>query len=263
MKIKNQKKTLLTGFGLFANLDFNISGAIVENYALQNQIFSKNEFKDLDLKKGILIQSDNGKRIYDCEVVIQKEIFLVRCLLLDVVWEQSGIEVIRQMELFQPDLVLMLGRGNSDVDVIFEMGALNKKNSHPGYSCEGVILEQPQCTTGEIIKDGPPKLMMNWNAKDLAHLIKSNLQEMGLQCFVAETARSENTYICNNISYMALAANQKGNFTLSESNKELKVKINSDPKIGFLHLPTSLKLEKEKIFGWIKNINTIIYECLK
>ena len=245
------RKIILTGFGLFDRSFYNVSGALAESFANQEQ-------SDC-LKLGKLSADDHGFRKYFSTCKIKNEFYDVTTLLLDVVWSSSAEILVKTMEDVQPDLVLMMGRSSSDKDIILEGGALNKTNAHPGYKYDGTPSVDNVAPQDWILEHFPDELQMTWNHREISDQISSSLHKQGFNCIAASGARLENTYICNNISYAALASTLGKPMSFVSGHKKWTPTIKSNPKIGFLHLPKTIELTSDNINFWIGIIEDVIY----
>ena len=140
-----------------------------------------------------------------------------------------------------------------------EAGAFKFADFKPGYNSDGtpdtintpfsrVILPNPKA---------PLELAMNWDRRKLAGLITPLLNKMGVQLMIPDEARSGNWYICNDMSYLALAAAKNLRLRLAENKIVLKPSVHSNPKIGFFHFPNVRSLEPRLVHNYAHVILTL------
>lgn len=248
-------RVILTGFGLFSGVSFNISGAVAENFAQESFLLPSQSShskastnSSAQLKNGRLNEEDQGVRIYNRSLEIDGQAYSICVMILDVLWDFGGALVASEMHRFQPDMVMMMGRGIRDV--IFEGGALNSATPYYGYNFSGDPNRHNTPTEREILPLEADELSMTWNNKELKNQVEDLVQSMGYPLSAPSKARFSNDYICNNISYIALSAAQSKPLTLAGGKLKLHPKVDSNPKIGFLHLPANAKINHEEMRGW-------------
>lgn len=264
-------RVLLTGFGLFVGIDFNPSGAVIDNLSNEKfwpakQSLEERPHRDapVPLARGRIDaavwanvrQRDikiNGRDVHFCFVIV------------DVLWDFAGAVVIHEMEQFQPNLVIMTGLG--DATAILESGAQNQAAALSGFAPNGNANNVDTPSLPEILSGGPSRLSMTWNNRKLADRVRPMIEKLGFRLQAPHEARRSNDYICNNLSYLALAA--AGGFgkthELSLAGGELKLtpKVLSNPQIGFMHYPLGIEFDDSSLASWAQVLMTLVDEALK
>lgn len=246
------KNILVSGFGLFSGVEYNVSGALAEcfsDYCVMDG--------EQHLKKGILEEQENGVRVIDRKIQLNGTHYNLRVLILDVLWDFAGAVISHEMQKLNPEAVLMMGRGNNS-KFIFEAGALNCSNKHPGFQTNG----QPSQVNTPIKKQSfleqPAVLNMTWDNETVAKVFKRHSISQAYEISTPVTAREENTYICNNLSYVALLTAMNKSFKLANNKLAFTPSLTVKPKVGFLHLPNNLGLKTQNLSDWMKALNSIL-----
>lgn len=255
------RRVLLTGFGLFKGLAVNSSGAIVTNISLHWPArVPVNEKVTLDpglpLHNGIFPRGQGAQRFHR-QLTIGNELIELRVLVLDVLWDIAGAIIVHEMEQFQPAAVVMLGGGGGP---ILENGALNIAKDMQGFEADGSGSEINFPAAPFILSSHEVghELPMTWDNQALRQKLDPYLRAENLSLEAAPAARPGNTYLCNHVSYAALAAAQGHPLDLADNKIRLTPKIHSPPKIGFFHLPWDLPLEKQTIEKWGSLVTSLI-----
>ncbi len=258
-----KRRILLTGFGLFSGVTFNISGVVASSMA--DPAFWPAEVelsevagpaKGATPAKGILEEGDSGARVWQRTIEIDGETYEVGFLLVDVLWDLGAAITLHEAATFKPHLIVMTGRGGPKG--VFEAGALNVAVHAPGFRANGDRDPANKPTTGLVLPADAPgvtrEIAMRWDGAALLKIAKPIVTSLdrGYEIIAAKAARPRNTYICNNISCCVLHA-------LSGQTLELaggKIKI-PDPKLGktrggFFHYPASTKNDAKEIFTWCR-----------
>ncbi len=268
------KRVIVTGFGLFSGVDFNISGLVVSSMA--DAKFWPTDDRNLGsiqnpvVSSGVLKDTDHGVQIVNRSMVINGESYEVCFLTLDVLWDLAASIIIYQSELFKPELVMMSGRG-STVDVMhLENGAVNRAMKLSGYDSSGTPDSDNSPEDDKIIEDIPlyELEMMTWDNVRLQSKIQPIAKKIDIDVIAEKYARSGNTYICNNVSYAVLNALQGKRFTLAgkliginKTEDTLASVIYSgsnNVKIGFFHYPPYAGSSVNEVRTWAEVIAGMI-----
>lgn len=261
--VNNGRRVILTGFGLWSNASINYSGFVLDNltslefwpatnHAPASQFPPNYRFKTGVLKKSEDVriinrpfQLDSGQNISACIIIT------------DVLWDFAGAIIANEMTRFQPDAVIMTGVSS---EAYLEAGALKIAEFVSGYYPDGTpdlnnipdnrwILQNPS---------SPLTLPMTWDNRKLSRLIRPLLAKMGVRLSVPEAARSNNYYICNNTSYLALAAAKNLPLYLAGDRIAIKPEVHSNPKVGFFHFPNVSSTDAKMLQSYAQVLMTIV-----
>lgn len=153
-------RVLLSGFGRFLYVKDNVTGRIVSRLAgfdypvtdppASGQIDPPEPQTRAGVKLGVRVS--DAREVDLCSVV------------LPVFWDLAAAILAREIEAFQPDLVVMNGVADSRQSMWIELGSMNRAKSLP----DGSDLLTPWALDGgddiPIIASGPPSagLLMSW-----------------------------------------------------------------------------------------------------
>ena len=248
------RNIILTGFGLFAGVDYNVSGALAESLGYKSV---HSDTQSVTFKNGTLKETDCGVRVIDRKITLNDLDYNLRVLLLDVLWDFSGAVLSYEMQKLNPLAVLMMGRGN-DSKVIFEAGALNIATDSAGYCSNGEISKINIPTDTLMFSKKPLELDMSWNNKKAADAFTSKMKNKGFEVYTPKVARDENTYVCNNISYMALLTAFNIPFTAANKKISLTPNLKIKPQVGFLHIPKNISFDSDNLEPWVCGIERVL-----
>jgi pyrrolidone-carboxylate peptidase len=241
-------RILLTGFGLFVGVNYNISGAVVSSMASLNFWPAIVDLDNLPTplkpvaENGVLRASDLGVKIINRSVILNNQNFEICFVTADVKWDLTAAIFIDQATKFKPELILMTGRGADNVSM--ESAAINNAGQFPGYDEEGIPLNenQPVRKNESILSDYPfnASLPLTWLPREASNEIDSQISELGYKVELPEQARKENNYICNNVSFVLAHAGQNKVTSLAGGAIVLpSPKFLFPPKVGFFHFPST------------------------
>ena len=258
---KAKRRILITGFGLFSGVEFNISGVVASSMADPKFWPDKVKLSELEgpakgatPATGILEEGHNGARAWQRTIQIDGKTYEVGFLLVDVLWDLGAAITLHEAATFKPHLIVMTGRGGPKG--VFEAGALNVAVRAPGFRANGDVDPANRPIDGLVLpaETVEREIAMRWDGPALLKIAKPIVASLdrGYEIIAAKAARPRNTYICNNISCCVLHA-------LSGQNLELAggaIKI-ADPKLGetkggFFHYPASTKNDAKEIFTWCR-----------
>jgi len=136
-------------------------------------------------------------------------------LVLPVFWDLAAILVLREAEIFQPDLVLMNGIAGSRQPLWLELGSVNEAVALP----DGSDLLQPIEAGAPLLDEAPATerargLLLSWQEVRAAG--EARITALGTEPDDAGTPfgdvvqgvlfagypRASNTYLCNNTTYV-------------------------------------------------------------
>ncbi len=240
------KRVLVTGFGLFTGVDYNISGVVVGSYADGSGAVAS----------GILAEENKGAVAKTRSLTINGKSLEVCFLTLDVQWDLAAAIIINETESFQPAFVLMTGRGSDTAN--FEAGALNKAMTLSGFESDGDAHTDNTPQYDYILMNRPAKSWMAWNPAQLKAGTQDLIQSIGHQVTFASAPRSDNTYICNNVSYVVLEAIKGAHISLAGGYLRMNPVITGSPKAGFFHFPAAANNSPEDVAVWVKVLAKIM-----
>jgi pyrrolidone-carboxylate peptidase len=257
--VNNGPRVILTGFGLFAGFAYNISGVVIENLASEEFWPTDAEHAAVPasragFKNGVLSAADHGARVFNRSFRMGEQEVSACLILTDVLWDFAGAVIVREIERFQPQVVIMSGAGDGSL----EAGAVNDALSAPGFTSDGKenSFNTPQAR--RILPDEPldSSIAMTWDAEKLGSMVSPLVSELGFSLSIPRQARPSNDYICNNVSYLVLQAAQGHQLTLAGGKLILRPKINSNPKIGFFHYPAQASVAQAP--AWAQVVLTLV-----
>ncbi len=257
------RRVLLTGFGLFQGTKLNFTAAVAANIAdpaLWPSSVGENELVKLlpkNFRDGKFL-TNRGAESFQRSLNLGGERINLCVLVLDVLWESAGAIVAFEMNRFQPDAVLLLGAGGG---AYLEGGALNVADKFPGYYANGEVNRKNVPVQGYNL-DLPAKfreLPMTWENKKIRASVAPLLAEAGLDLLAMPRARASNTYLCNHVSYVALAAAKNLPISLAGGRIELRPEIRSNPRVGLFHLPSNLELTQDNLERWGSLVLSVLH----
>jgi hypothetical protein len=257
---------MVTGYGLFSGVPYNISGSVVRSMAdpafWPDQIVlgALSPASSAAPVTGIVTASDDGGVAFNRTLVIDGERYEACFLVLDVIWDLAGAVLIHEESRFKPQLILMTGRGGGIAS--FEAGAINRASPYPGYDADGRPLGSINVPQSEwLLPDSPvdSALPMAWNTLELAAAAEPEAESLGYSAVGQKAARPENNYLCNDISFVALHASQNKSTSLAGDKIVLDSPgLAAEPVVGFMHFPAAdvahpdLAAYGQGIFAWGK-----------
>lgn len=264
-----ERRVLISGFGLFSGVDYNISGVVVESMA--NEAFWPKGVR-LDeamktpakskVKSGLLTEKDGGAKVWQRTLVIDGETYEVGFLLLDVLWDLGAAITLYEAKTFKPHLIVMTGRGGQKA--IFEKGALNQAAGYPGFRSDGAQDPKNTPVTPNVLDpklDGiEAAIGMTWDNTKLADAARPVVDSMkkGYAVMAADAARPRNTYICNNISCAVLHGIKRDAISLAGGKIKITGVDLSDTTAGFFHYPAASTNEPAEVLTWARMLATVV-----
>jgi hypothetical protein len=260
------KRVIVTGYGLFSGVPYNISGTVVRSMADPAFWPERVDLETPSLavlaspRSGLVSPSDTGAAAFNRSLFIDGERYEACFLVLDVIWDLAGAILIHEETRFKPAVVVMTGRGGDLAS--FEAGALNRASSFPGYDADGRPLGAVNVPESPwVVADEPvdAELAMTWNSRALAAAAEAGTRLLGYSAAGQKAARPENNYLCNDISFAALHASRNRPTSLAGGRILLgSPELPAAPAVGFLHFPAAdlahpdLAAYGQGIFAWGK-----------
>lgn len=272
-----QNRVILTGFGLFAGVDYNISGLVVssimESSFTPQSLSLSSAFRPGSAPANRRPRSGVGVHAATRVLNIDGTEVGVCGLILDVKWDLAGAIVVREMRAVQPQIVVMSGRGTDKV--IFEGGAVNSAVSSSGFDSNGTALSGGRSSNvpqSDWVLDNLEEdtLRMTWQRNAFSSRVNSIARGLGYDTQYPRSARSENNYICNNISLIAAAAAEGYPTSLAGGEVYQEGLYSGNTAVGFLHFPivdteiseSRLSGERNKIAEWARLMLTVAFSQL-
>ena len=269
------KRVIVTGFGLFSGVNYNISGTVAGS--LLNGYFP-GAF-DAALPAGtaspdssVLATADYGGRAQVKQVTIEGNTYEVCTLLLEVTWDLAASIIVHEASQFKPELIVMSGADGSNNYVgTFEARTRNEASIGAGsYDSRGQSRGDIAPISGSVLADyAGTTVDMTWNRDALAAATSSLVSEIDLvdgsdTRYSLDTDLSDpGSYICNNVSYVVLSAIAGRTIRLagrriSNSTLGYAPGVLANVKAGFFHYPwdatTGASPDSKRIYGWSKVI---------
>ena len=270
-------RVLVTGFGLFSDVEYNISGTVISSFADPNFIGSNIDYNgpmvpSADASRGRLDFSDLGGRAENRTIRISGQEYDLCLLTLDVLWDLAAAIVMDEAHAFRPDLIIMTGRGRKTQQAVWEGYARNQARAVSGYLSSGASAEGSNLPVDSGIPVLPSMatgldLRMSWDNTLLKTSTEKNISDINpeFSALAPEAWSPGNDYICNNISFVALAARQHKQISLAGGTLSFSPErsdLAPATKIGFLHLPSASENNPAQVMGWIKVLATAIHGTL-
>ena len=252
------KRVLLTGFGRFLSIRDNATGRIVS--ALSGLPYPATEppaAGEIDPPASQLAVG-----IKNAEWPLSGPVEIC-AMILPVVWDVAPLLLLRELEAFEPDLVLMNGVAGNRQDLWIELGGVN--DASPLEDGSGILTPYDQRNAeGHVpILDDAPRThpnLMSWTsvqaAARAARLTETDLDdEFGdvlTGVSLAGFPRGSNTYLCNNITFVTSYMMDTAHVTeqLLVASAPVAGRANSVPVVlsrdhsrvprAFLHWPSEL-----------------------
>lgn len=257
-------RVIVTGYGLFSGVDYNVSGTVARSMA--EPAFWPDRAPGAAPIAGKLESSQHGGAAFNRSVTIDGRRYEVCFLLLDVIWDLAAGILVHEESRFKPRLVVMTGRGGGDVSV--EAGAFNRASAYPGYDADGRPMGRENTPESEwLLPDYAVdhELPMTWDNQALARAIGPMAEALGYSVSAPRAARGGNNYLCNDISFVALHAAKNRPTRLAADRVFLPpAGLENEPVTGFLHFPTvdyshaDLSRYGDGIFEWANVVARVI-----
>lgn len=227
-------RVLVSGFGRFMDVTNNASGLIVAKLG------------GIDYPSGGL-KPTVGTRTIALDGVGQVDLCAV---VLPVVWDVAPLLLLKELDAFAPDLVIMNGVGDDTQPLWIELGAINEADDIPDAT--DTLVPNTQYTA--IVKGAALKRanLMTWSViKNTAKaaIAADDRFAHTLTGVVEQPPRNDNSYLCNNLQYavgylmdqpagtnVALLDASNGN---GHVNASLAKRYNTVPRV-FFHWPVKL-----------------------
>ena len=263
------RRVMVTGFGLFAGVPYNISGVVVSSLA--DPVFTPRSLDPAkalvthgDAALGKLTDADQGGRVANRSIEILGKPYQVCVLTLDTQWDLAASIILYEADRFKPDMILMSGRGGPGADI--EGGAFNYAAPEPGFNPDGsmaaevkpVVSIEEGTAVSPIIPGAPAKLMMTWDGARLYQTVAPMVRALGYEPSQHRDASEGNTYICNNVSYAVLAAALGVPVVLSGGRIRMTPQLTPGIPIGFFHFPQNVPRQAASVAAWINILAAMI-----
>ncbi len=163
----------------------------------------------------------------------------------------------------------MMGRSGPH-SVVYESGAINRAMSMSGYSSNGSMDPYNIPVEPWVLDEYPLdyELPMSWDNQRLAKINDLSIQSLGYRVQAPFQARSENDYICNNLSYVLIHGTRNPTTKLVAGQIVVETEGLNHTQVGFLHLPAvdlkhpQLDDYRQGIFEWAKIVMQTVKHTL-
>jgi pyrrolidone-carboxylate peptidase len=265
------KHVIVSGFGPFQNKPFNISGVVSGTMAqanlwsgnLQSGAFVGNS--GAQVSPGLITAADHGGRAVVRPVTVDGRGYLVCFLVLDVKWDLAAAILVHESRRFNPQMIMMMGQGGQGAT--FEGGAINQATQSNGFDSDGGGMASaniPNVPGAPILTNHPnangqPHVQrMTWDNSKLRDATKSQVSSMGYTLTAEAGPRFSNDYICNNVSYVVLAALAGEPISLAGGDLALAPVPAVDTVAGFFHIPYAATNQRREVIAWADVVATAV-----
>jgi len=256
-----RRRVMITGFGRFMSIDDNASGRIISKL-VPGSVYPQTESPP----PGAVDPPGPQLNVVQATVRLpQSGLVDVCAMILPVSWDLASILIAKEMDAFQPSLVMMNGVADPRQPLWIELGATNRAEALEDGSNQLRPVLGPNASFAKIVDVGEearPNLL-SWSAVAAAASARvaahANDVEAGTRfgdvlegAKLAGFPRSSNTYLCNNVTYVTsyLMAHPRTSVSLLRASQQLRNRINevtvqmkSDfsktPRV-FVHWPSEL-----------------------
>lgn len=258
---KSRRRVIVTGYGRFMHNTTNATGQIVSRL-VPAAVYPETS----PPTPGQVDEPGPQTSVGQATLTLPRSGDIDVCaLILPVYWDLAAILVLKEIEAFQPDLVLMNGIAGSAQPLWLELGSVNRAMNAPDGSDllsppEGSALI-PQAAKGETLRG----LRMSWDAvkagaieaieaeQDRTDDEGTRLGDLLTGALFAGFPRAGNTYLCNNIAYTVGYVMDHPGKTLKllqasnpspKTPKSVSVRLKSDHRKTareFMHWPSALR----------------------
>ncbi len=244
-------RVMLTGFGPFGGVPVNTSGLVAMNFSR----FMNRRNPRLIIPK--INESDANAIVHQDIVKINNARIAVCAVETSVIWDLAGSIYLHEASLFKPDLIIMSGVDSRSPFIgTWEQYSSNIAIGKSGYEGDGrassvTPVQSNADSTIEIFPGGPENIFMTWDAADLAAKTNLIVREK-LENFELWSSPTENTgdYLCNNVSYVVLAAIAGFTLPLAGGNMIVHSGGLRATKVGFFHYPSSSPHDEYSVKVW-------------
>ncbi len=254
-------RVLVTGFGRFMGTTNNATGRIVSTLVPAAK-YPETELPPQGAVDPPEPQLSVGQATLTWPLSGEVE---VCAMILPVYWDMAAILIAKELDAFQPSVVMMNGIAGARQEIWLELGATNKADELDDGSDQLKPYAPDKDTYAKIVdggEDARPNLM-TWNAVQAAAaevVAKSADAKDGDVRFgdvlpgvkLAGFPRNSNTYLCNNVTYVTgWLMSHAGKTTkllraappMPGKINDVKVKVANDfaktPRV-FVHWPSDL-----------------------
>lgn len=260
LKTTGRPHVLVTGFGRFMNITDNATGRIVSRLAGFDYPLTDPPAAGAIDPPGPQTRSGSMVR---ARLPKTGEVDICG-MILPVFWDLAAIVIAKEVEQFQPDLVIMNGVAGARQDLYVELGSVNRAmRSADGsdilvpYAPEGrepTIIQSAGALRGLLMSWDPVRSAAEAAIESFKDEVDDSLRfgDVLTGAKLAGFPRGGNTYLCNNVTYVTnyLMDNPGKSVTLLKAldragpeDDYVRVKVTHDhrktPRV-FMHWPSDL-----------------------
>lgn len=180
---RSRPRVLVSGFGRFPAHDVNATATLV--CALAG--VEPPRVPAVALEAGLV--DDPSRHVVVADFVMdlpRAGAVDARAIVLPVFWDVAAVVLLREIDAFQPDVVMMNGIGRDEQPIVLEQGALNRAAAREDGSL------RVRSSGDEIVIGGPAVRVLGCAAREVALAAGMELGE----------ARADNAYLCNQLAYL-------------------------------------------------------------
>ncbi len=258
-----KKRILIQGFGPFSVGKPNISGVVA---ATLGNPKTWRDSESIANPLGTPGETENGQPDDLAARALQRTLtyngisYEICSVITEILWDFTPAVVLYEASQFQPDLIIMSGRGTLNNVLRFEVGAINRAVSLSGYDENGNMFpvdEKPERALILPEKNGVNgTIQMSWHPQQIVEHIGPALKFLAdsfgktQQTNVQKNADPNNTYICNNVSFIVLNALKNIPLELAGGLLAIQPQIAKPVSAGFLHYPVNAPVDSKNAYAW-------------
>lgn len=258
----SRPRVLLTGFGRFLDNPTNATGMLVSTL-VPAAVYPNTTRPPSGMVDAPEPQTSVARRTLSIEGVGDVD---VCAMVLPVYWDLAAVLVIKELQSFSPELVVMNGIAGERQELWLELGAVNRAMPLVDGSNVLAPLVPEGARYATLVPEGERErgLRLSWGAVQRAvhdevraqgAVLQSGVRfdELALGALRGGFPRGSNTYLCNNLAYtVSYAMNHPSqSFTLLQASRALAgrtnrvtVKLTRDLRRAarvFVHWPSALE----------------------
>jgi pyrrolidone-carboxylate peptidase len=254
-------RVMVTGFGRFMSINDNATGRIISKL-VPGSVYPQTQSP----APGIVDPPGPQLNVVSATIDLpQSGLVDVCAMILPVYWDLASILIAKEMEAFQPSFVMMNGVAGGRQPIWIELGATNRADALDDGSNQLRPAVAPNASFAKIIdvgEDARPNLL-SWRAVEAAARVRieshandvdqdTRFSDLLPGVKIAGFPRSSNTYLCNNVTYVAsyLMSHPQSTVRLLKASpalrnqvNEVKIQMRTDfrntPRV-FVHWPSEM-----------------------
>jgi len=254
-------RAIIAGFAQLRHLPFNYSGFVLANLASE-KFWPADKAEpvvptEADLPLGHLQKLEDVRFVNRSFRMPNGQDLSVCLITTAVLWDYAAAVIANEMTRFQPQAVILTG---IDDQAYLEAGAVRDSDSLPGYFSDGSVDPANRELSPWVLPDPdlPEALPMTWDRRDLAQRVGPLFAKLKTSLDIPDGPRLHNNYICNEESYVALAAALNKSLTLAGGEIVLHPRVETHPRIGFFHFPSLTLTDGATLASYAKIVMELV-----